>query len=232
MNRLLIIGMLVVVVGVLAAASTGFGRGGSAPDSAQKQPRCAVGEKSSAPNELASPANGEDLPGPTIIGCGRSNGEAVQIVAYYLRKSFCFGVYRPVRGSLMGGECKPPGTSWGDRCAEVCIYSVLSADLGSGQRLKRAVVSGGVKPFSEGLSASFGNNGERRSLDLVKAEVSSTSLLEKLHQVEPFSVFGAIVPRCVSPGDVRVRAVVDGRVHTVQGQEALRHPCRAPRLPG
>src|SRR5262249_1619651 len=64
---------------------------------------CKIGKRSAAPMPGLALAGGGST-GPVTIGCGRSSDERVEIVAYELAKSFCFGVYRPSRGSLAGGE--------------------------------------------------------------------------------------------------------------------------------
>lgn len=221
----------VVLVGALTANAIGFGGAHSERRSAGKYPGCEIGRESRAPSVDALSTYG-NLPAPIIVGCGHSNDEAVELVAYSMKNAFCYGVYRPVRGSLQGGECKPNNARWTDHCASVCIYSAQPADLGPGRYLLHTVLSGGVSLGAEKLSVSFGDSGKRSDVDVVEAKVSSPSILKRLDQTEPFSVFGAVVPRCVPPGDVRVEAVVTGDISVVRGREALRLPCRAPPLPG
>src|SRR3954470_7390761 len=128
--KILIALIAVAVVGAVGVNAMSFGR-----DSTQGHSRCEVGKTSKVPRQHTLLAGGGSLPGPIVIGCGRSNGEAVQIVAYNVRGAFCFGVYRPKRGSFEGGECKPNDARWSDYCTDVCIYSDLPIDLGSGSRL-------------------------------------------------------------------------------------------------
>jgi len=221
----------VAIIGALGVSAMGSGRGHSGRESAQGRPRCEVGKKSRVPRHgLVSSAEG--LPDPIVIGCGQSNGEAIQIVAYNVRGAFCFGVYRPERGSFEGGECKSNDARWTDYCTAVCVYSVLPVDLETGSRLRQSLVSGGASPLSENLKASFGRSGKRSDLEIVEARVSSAGLLRQLHQAEAFTAFATVVPRCVPPGDVRAEAAINGHVYTAQGQEKLRLPCRSPRLPG
>jgi hypothetical protein len=228
LGRLSIVLIAIAAIGVLGANAMGFGESHSRHELAQGHSRCKVGEKSKVPRRYSPSPSGKNLPRPIIIGCGRSNGEAVQIVGYNVKKTFCFGVYRPNREMFEGGECKSRGARWRELCTQVCVYSVLPVDLGPGWRLKHSLVSGGASPSAEDLKASVGHFGKRIRLDVVRAEVNSSSLLRQLHQAEAFTAFAAVVPVCAPPGDVRVEAVIDGHVHVATGREGLRLPCRAP----
>src|SRR4051794_37585967 len=94
------VSIVVVAVGALGVNAWGLGLGSSERSAGQSHPGCQIGKRSQVPSQPALLARGKNLPGPIIIGCGRSNGEAVQIVAYNVRGAFCFGVYRPRRRSF------------------------------------------------------------------------------------------------------------------------------------
>lgn len=226
-GRILIALVAIAVAGALSVSALGFGgNGDSRRESAGGHSGCQVGKRSTVPKQYASSAGGENLPGPIVIGCGRSNGEAVQVVGYNVRGNFCFGVYRPNRGSFEGGECKATDERWTDLCTHVCIYSVLPVDLGPGSRLQHSLVSGGVSPGAENLAVTVGHSGKRINLDIVQTKVDSPGLLKQLHQTEAFTAFVAVVPLCAPPGDIRADAGIDGHVQVVKGREQLRLPCR------
>lgn len=221
----------VIFAGAMTAHALGIIDRASSQAAANEHPNCKVGEPSNLPSQSVLTAIGKILAKPIVIGCGHSNGELIQIVAYDTNKGFCFGVSRPLRGNLQGGECKPPHIQWRDFCVQLCIFNVSPADLGRRRSLRHAVVSGGASPSAHALVTTFGPLPEQARADTVEAKVSAPRLLRYLRQTEPFLVFGAILPRCVSSRDVQVTALVGGRRESVRGRNVLPHPCVAPPVP-
>jgi hypothetical protein len=232
-KKLLLILLAIGALGVAAfvAIRPSHSDAGS-PSTGNKRPNCKIGRRPTLQLPHILTGMGTVIAGPVVVGCGKSNGESIEIAATLTSKQICVSVDRLRQESIEGGECKPREEAWSDRCGHLCIYSVLPADLGKDGHLRRAVVSGQAVPDGTNVSTFVSEKDGRRRLQTVNARVVSPALLKRLHQEEPFFVFAAILPTCVAPRAVLVSAVNSaGELETVRGQNVIANACRAPRLP-
>jgi hypothetical protein len=197
------------------------------------QANCTVGGIPTLKHLDNLPGRGKFLIRPTIVGCGKSFEESIQLVATYTTKGFCFSIDRPRHGSSGGGECKASNISWHEACANLCIYSVLSTDLGYKGRMRRTMVSGQAPLAASLVEIKTAVGGEQLKTTAVLGRVEDPSLMEKVHQTEPFLLFGSVLPRCVPARSVRVIAKDETGdvIASRQGRNVLANHCYAPPLP-
>jgi hypothetical protein len=179
------------------------------------------------------PGRGKPLIPATVIGCGKSTGGSIELVATYTTKAFCFAIDRIQRMSSEGGECKPKDVPWKARCSELCVYSVLPVDLGHSRRLRHTIVSGQALPSASYVRIIANDGSKRLESAAVPARVIEADLLKAIRQTEPFFVFGAVLPRCISARFVQVVAEDEaGKVIArSRGRTVPSNPCQAPPLP-
>lgn len=195
--------------------------------------RCEVGGSPSlrVSHYLLGPGRGKPLIPAVVIGCGKSSGEPIELVATHTTTAFCFVIDRIRRMSSQGGECRPNRASWTDWCSELCVYSVLPTDLGRNKHLRRMIVSGQAPLATSRVKITFSEGEMESNITAVVAPVVTAAMLQELRQTEPFVVFGAVVPRCIPGRSIRVVAE-DGTgkdIGRARGHNLL--PCKAPPLP-
>jgi hypothetical protein len=170
---------------------------------------------------------GDLVAGPIVVGCGRRNQELIQLVAFRTTKQLCAEMERPRMEMIVGGACKPVDIAWQDYCAELCIASVLPADMGRNRRYKFATLFGEASSKPTNIKAVLHGSGGGRAVPTIEGRVESADLLEALHETEPFVVFGTIVRPCVPPQDVEVVAMGESGVVRRHGVMSLPHICVA-----
>jgi hypothetical protein len=187
-----------------------------------------VGERPAIAARRIYPQMGKLIAGPIVVGCGRTNHEWIQLVAFHTSKETCVELERPRQGSISGGECKANGESWGDVCGAVCIFGVLSADENRRHQFRRSIVSGQIPVSSDSMEIRVGVNGHATVPPVVEARVDTAPLLKNLSITEPFVVFGTVLPRCVSPHEVQLVTTNGGHIVKKRGLDTFRNPCAAP----
>ena len=103
---------------------------------------CGVGGAPAMKTNRVNGQMGDLVAGPIVVGCGRRNQELIQLVAFRTTKQLCAEMERPRMEMIVGGACKPVDIAWHDYCAELCIASVLPADMGRNHRYKFATLFG------------------------------------------------------------------------------------------
>lgn len=165
---------------------------------------------------------GDLVAGPIVIGCGRRAQELIQLVAFRTTKQLCAEMERPSKGKIVGGVCKPVDVSWSDYCADLCIASVLPADIGEHRRYQHSTLFGEANSDLTNIKAVLHGAKRTRTVPTIEGRVESNELLEALDESEPFVVFGAMVRPCVPPQDVEV--VAKGKSGVVKRREELTLP--------
>lgn len=182
--------------------TSGSEQPGKAEQEAAKRPAsCKVGESilGFAPE---GPVVWSDGKGPTLaLAClhDRATGDAV-IVGYPSPEGknagYCVTSYREGPNRAPPGQCATPGTPWNWSCngAQGCVDGFIHHDgiTGLGGPLTQKVVGVRVlvrgKPLKEGVAVAR-----------VHGEI-----LQLLDAEGPFGFFVAFIPRCVTPGQVKV----------------------------
>jgi hypothetical protein len=189
---------------------------------------CEIGGVPAMKAKRTSGPMGDLVAGPIVIGCGRRLNELIQLVAFRTTKQLCTEMERPSKGRIVGGVCKPIDLAWPDYCADLCIASVLPADIGPRRRYEHSTLFGEAKPELRSIKAVLHGPDRTRVAPTIEGRVESDALLEALDESEPFVVFGTLVQLCVPPPDVEVVAT-KGRSGVVRSREelSLPHACIA-----
>jgi len=213
-----------VVACLLSAATDVPAAGADRSDSG-----CRVGGQPSLPQE-PNEGEGEIRGGPVVVGCGRSGGEPLEIVAYSTTKYLCFHVDRPAEPREGGSQdlgCKQNRSRWVEYCSpDPCVVSFAAGPI-EGWKLTRTIVGGAALAPAAQVEVWARADGHRRSFPVVEAHVDSPGLLALLHQPRPIFLFAALLPRCYPPAvrvtsfDAKGIALATGR-----GQLFFANPCR------
>jgi hypothetical protein len=187
-----------------------------------------VGKRPTITARRIYPQMGELIAGPIVVGCGRTNHEWIQLVAFHTSKETCVELERPRQGNISGGECKSNGESWGDVCGDVCIFGVLSADENRLHQFRRSIVSGQIPVSSDSMEIRVSVNGHATVFPVVEARVDTVPLLKSLSVTEPFVAFGTVLPKCVSPHNVQLVTTNEGHIVKKRGLDTFKNPCIAP----
>ena len=187
-----------------------------------------VGKRPTITARRIYPQMGKLIAGPMVVGCGRTNHEWIQLVAFHTSKETCVELERPRQGNISGGECKSNGESWGDVCGAVCIFGVLSVDENQRHQFRRSIVSGQIPISSDSMEIRVGVNGHETVSPVVEARVDTAPLLKSLSITEPFVAFGTVLPKCVSPHNVQLVTTNEGHVVKKRGLDTFMNPCAAP----
>ncbi len=190
---------------------------------------CRTGGKPTLPHPSISglPGFGKLVGGPVVVGCGHSNREFVQLVAFSTTREVCVGVDRVKRKRSEGGECKLNSESWQQKCSELCIYSVIPADVGPHRQMNHVIISGQFPITADRIRVDVVKDGTHIDAPAIEARVEG-DLMNWLHQTEEFGVFAAVLS-CVAPRSVHVIAEEDGHVIAkARGHKLFADPCRSP----
>lgn len=230
---------IVLVVGVVAGigilsrsgSATGdtrpFTEASSESTTRRMASDCGVGGAPAMKTDRLNGQMGNLVAGPIVIGCGRRNRELIQLVAFHTTRQLCAEMERPSKRQIVGGACKPVDLAWQDYCAELCIASVLPADIGQRHRYRHATLFGEASSKLSSIKAMLPGPKGGRAIPTIEGRVESTELLEALDESEPFVVFGAIIEPCVPPQDIEIVARGINGVVKRRGVMSLPHICTA-----
>lgn len=230
---------IVLIIGVVAGIGI-LSRGGSATGdtrafakaSVESTTRkmvssCGVGGAPAMKADRLNGPMGNLVAGPIVIGCGRRNRELIQLVAFHTTRQLCAEMERPSKRQIVGGVCKPVELAWQDYCAELCIASVLPADIGQRHRYRHATLFGEASSKLANIRAMLNRAKGERAVPMIEGRVESADLLEGLHESEPFVIFGTVIRPCTPPQGVEVVARGASGVVRRRGVMSLPHICTA-----
>lgn len=230
-NRHRLLGLSVVTIVLALIALWQWSAQADSPAKATAIASCKeVGKRPAISAQRVYPQMGKLLAGPMVIGCGRTNHEWLQLVAFHTTKETCVELERPRQQSISGGECKANREAWRDVCGAVCIFGVLSDDVGRHSRFRHSIVSGQVPISSDSTEVLASVDGQATAFPVVEARVESDSLLKRLSVTEPFVAFGIVLPKCVSPHNVQLVVADEGHILKRRGLDTFKNPCTAPPL--
>lgn len=185
-----------------------------------------------AVQERTSPVIGGPVKGAIVIACGRAAGERIELVAARTARNLCVWLERPRPDweSSHSIVCKPDRTPWLGYCLPICAAAIFQEGPIKGSKLLRMVVGGAVPPATARVAVEFSRDGQRRAFRPLEAHVTDPELLRRLHQAEPFTVFGTVLRGCAPARAVRVLALDQAGAVTgaIRGQELFSNPCRLP----
>lgn len=239
-KRSIICGLgIVLVIGVVAGIGILSGSGsatgdtrtsveGSVESTARRMASsCGVGGAPAMKADRLNGPMGNLVAGPIVIGCGRRNRELIQLVAFHTTRQLCAEMERPSSRQIVGGVCKPADLAWQDYCAELCIASVLPADIGRHHRYRHATLFGEASSKLADVKAMLHGPKGERAVPTIEGRVESADLLEGLHESEPFVIFGTVIRPCTPPQGVEVVARSASGVVKRRGVISLPHICTA-----
>ena len=151
------------------------------------------------------PGLGKLVVPPTVVGCGRSNGELIRLFAYDTTKELCLELERPRERKIQGGSCWGNDESWRDACNRASCVTILPADLDFSLHYEHVTVTGFVPPGTGRVEVTIGRGGGKW-FPTVAASLTDPEQLAALHLSKPFVFYGVVLPRCVSSQPVSVRA--------------------------
>jgi hypothetical protein len=230
---------IVLVIGVVAGigilsrsgSATGdtrtFGEAGVESTTRRMASSCGVGGAPAMKADRLNGPMGNLVAGPIVIGCGRRNRELIQLVAFHTTRQLCAEMERPSKRQIVGGACKPVDLAWQDYCAELCIASVLPADIGRHHRYRHATLFGEASSKLTNIKAMLHGSKGDRAVPTIEGRVESTDLLEDLRESEPFVIFGTVIRPCTPPQGVEVVARGASGVVKRRGVISLPHICTA-----
>jgi hypothetical protein len=169
-------------------------------------PACRVGGKPTLPQEVPE-SEGKVKGGPVVVGCGRSGGEPLELVAYATTKGSCFRVDRPAElreGGSQSFGCMPT-IPWEEICASPC-FAAFGAEPARGSKLTRTVVGGQALAPAARVVLTARLDGRPHDFRAVEAHVTASGLLRRLNLTRPFFFFAALLPHCYRAHAIRVAA--------------------------
>jgi hypothetical protein len=233
--------VMLLVIGVAAGIAMLSGRGSATGDAGtlvdsninakrgKTASRCGIGGAPAAKMNRVSEPMGDLVAGPIVIGCGRRDGELIQLVAFRTTTQLCAQMER--KAQALGGVCKPVETAWSEQCSDLCIGSVLPFDIGQQRRYGHTALFGEASPERTNIKAVLDEPKGTRAISVIVGRVESPELLEALQESEPFVVFGTMVQPCVPPQSIDVVATGKRGVVRRHGVMSFPHFCVAPRPP-
>lgn len=143
-----------------------------------------------------------------MVGCGRSGGEPLELVAYATTKGSCFKVDRPAESRQGGSQsfgCLPTNRASWEFCASPC-FAAIGAEPARGSKLTRTVVGGQALAPAARVVLTARLDGRPHDFRAVEAHVTAPGLLRRLNLTRPVFFFAALLPHCYRAHAIRVAA--------------------------